>query len=568
MSSSSLPLPLQQQEQQRDEAMFSPMNLNIDNEIQNLNNDESIISNASSSSSLSPFAFNNVTSRRKGMNSNHKALSSSPSPSTSASSSRRKLLAHHGTNFIPFVDQTNEDNDFDDKRDDSNLILDSSSIVMESTTSTTSSNQTNASMSYSLSPYHSPIVKQQQQRKSSSTKKKLANRAPLSPLPRNRTPRTGRSSNSSLKKKNQSSGKRKSIEKSGSRNSLKKSRTSHVMNHNDNVLMETVQEGTEEGMQLNLSENVMEQRQEVKDNVTITTKSMNALDNVTISFPSNEDKVTIHHKSLRQVYTHALQNGIHQRQLKESGCNLLSIDEVIIPTIIASKLQTIRTMIGKARGKKDLHEVDQLQVIRSILMSCSTNVNHQLMKYRNNQSMKREEERKNQKLQLMEQYEYEKKMKQEQKLQEKVRTRERRKREKKKNYTKNKELWREVMVLMTDLTKLEKEEKMWKSLDVQTLLKQNEMKTQALLPSFTEIESFEDPLPNHAHETEQKVMNVIDDISLATNRINDALSSVCTLIKESNSIRMDMYEKYKKDHKFYGYFGVNDPKALIRGLTL
>ncbi len=565
MSSSSLPL------QQQQEAIFSPMNLNTDNEIQNLNNDDSIISNASSSSSLSPFAFNNVTSRRRGMNSYHKA-GSSPS---STSSSRRKLLAQHSTNFIPFEDHMNNDNSHDNDNDNhSNLILDSSSIVMES--STTSSNQTNISMSYSLSPYHSPFVNQkphvqhqmqlQQQQRESSSKKKLTNRAPLSPLPTNRTPSTG--GNSSLKKKSQSSGKRKSIEKRGSRNSLKKRRKSDTMN-NDNVMMETVQEGIEEVIQLNRSVNKVEkQRQEAKDNVTITAQTNNVLDNITISFPSNDEKVTINHKSLRKVYTHALQNGTHQLQLKESGCNLLSIDEVIIPTIIASKLQTIRTMIGKARGKKELHQVNQLQVIRSILMSCSTNVNYQLMKYRNNQSMKREEERKNQKLQLMQQFEYEKTMKKEQKMQEKVRTRERLKKEKKKNYSKNKELWREVMVLMTDLTKLEKEEKMWKALDVQTLLKQNETKSSALLPSDADIDSTEDQLPDHAHETEQKVLNVIDDISLATNRINDVLSSVCTLIKESNSIRIDMYEKYKKDHKFYGYFGVNDPKALIRGLTL
>ena len=308
---------------------------------------------------------------------------------------------------------------------------------------------------------------------------------------------------------------------------------------------------------------------------------------ITVPFPLNENvkevegendgsitsKNYLEPKSLRHVYNHALQHGTHQRQLKESGCNLLSLDEVIIPTIMMSKIKSLRTMIGKARGKKDLDQVNQLQFMRSIVMSCSTNVSHQLAAYRMNQKTEREEKRIEHKNMILHQRAEKRKQRKERKKRQKMMERERRRKERRKNHPKNKELWREVMVLMTDLTRLEKEEKMWKSIDVETLIDDPSTRGSIISTSRTTSSAamFEEKggkVDNCALELNQNIIDVVDDVTLATNRINESLSSISNLMTESNNIRSEMNEMYKRDHKFHGYLGAKDPKALIRGLAL
>eukprot|EP00551_Chaetoceros_affinis_P013626 CAMPEP_0203708926 /NCGR_PEP_ID=MMETSP0091-20130426/60446_1 /ASSEMBLY_ACC=CAM_ASM_001089 /TAXON_ID=426623 /ORGANISM="Chaetoceros affinis, Strain CCMP159" /LENGTH=84 /DNA_ID=CAMNT_0050585763 /DNA_START=24 /DNA_END=274 /DNA_ORIENTATION=+ len=83
--------------------------------------------------------------------------------------------------------------------------------------------------------------------------------------------------------------------------------------------------------------------------------------------------------------------------------------------------------------------------------------------YRNSQRERREEERNQLRLKLIDERREKKRLRREEKRRQMKIDRDRRRRERRKNYKKNKELWREVMVLMTDLTRLEKEEKMWKT---------------------------------------------------------------------------------------------------------
>lgn len=297
----------------------------------------------------------------------------------------------------------------------------------------------------------------------------------------------------------------------------------------------------------------------------------------TVTAISGSTTTSLDPKILRTIYEKALINGTHQRELKDSGCSLLSLDEVMIPTIINTKLNQLRTMIGKARGRKELEKVNQLQYLRSVLMSCSSHVSHQLSHYREEQKLKRENYRiETQKLLKQQKHEERLKLKQK-RLMEKKRLREKRKKEQKKNLSKNKELWREVMVLMTDLTRIEKERKFWSSIDVDSLTMREQSSSCAIINPSVSIddnniaddnEDQKQKNPQHAKEMEQCVNNAIDDVILSANRINDALSSIGSLMKESNDIRIEMNEKYKNDHKFYGYLGVKDPKALIRGLTL
>ena len=502
------------------------MNTNITINTSTISNDNDT-SVSSSTSPLSPFAFNaNVTSRRRG------GAADETNENLSSSISRRKLL------------------------DESPITA--SSISKESSKSfmVMTEEKSEKSLSYSLSPFQSPL--QRHAKKQDSLNRR--NRTPLSPLTNNATSRNI----DSEKRLSMSLSKRlKRMNSSGTTSSMdddipslkKKRRTSEI-------IMKTLEEE-------NTSASEAVSNVQVSSNTT-GSKSQLPFDKITLPFPSTDKDNILNPKALRKAYNHALENGFHQRELKESGCNLLSLDEVIIPTIISSKLQSLRTMIGKARGRGDDDEVNQLQFMRSILMSININVSHEMTKYRLGMKKVREEQRVEEKERLIVEKSEEKKLKAEEKIQEQIIERERRRKERKKNYPRNKELWREVMVLMTDLSRLEKEEKMWKAIDIQSLIR-NSNDIIPSVPASKDVETLVDDgekVADHAHEVEQKVKDAVDDVTLATNRINDALSSICVLIKESNDIRVEMNERYKNDHKFHGYLGINDPKALIRGLTL
>mmetsp|Transcript_4377 Transcript_4377/g.5363 ORF Transcript_4377/g.5363 Transcript_4377/m.5363 type:complete len:114 (-) Transcript_4377:77-418(-) len=92
------------------------------------------------------------------------------------------------------------------------------------------------------------------------------------------------------------------------------------------------------------------------------------------------------------------------------------------------------------------------------------------------------------------------------------------------------------------------------------------------LPSSFEANSNEPTgvaaLHDHAVELEQSASDLVNDVTLATTRINEALSNITTLMRHSDNVRTDMNEKYKNEHKFHGYLGVKNPKTLLRAMAL
>jgi len=307
---------------------------------------------------------------------------------------------------------------------------------------------------------------------------------------------------------------------------------------------------------------------------------------LTFSFLSTNSDGTMNHKlnpkSLRYAYNNALQHGIHQRTLKESGCNLLSIDEVILATMVSDKMKSLRRFIGKARGYNDIETVHQLQFTRAIVASCQQNASIALQQYRIEKGKEREEGRQKA-IQVQEELrqiekqrlkEEKKKEKRDQLMKLKMES-EMKKRDRKKHCVKNKELWREVAVLMTNLAQMEKEDKMWRSIDVESMTTIRDSDTsddQSLMEKDEGVMIQKDHKQQHrgvhdyANEVQSSVKNVAEDVILAANRINNTLTTISDCILESDKVRTELYQKYKDDHKFHGYFGVKDPKALIRCL--
>ena len=127
-----------------------------------------------------------------------------------------------------------------------------------------------------------------------------------------------------------------------------------IMANKENLSNAVLDMKKEEGKDMeHVPENVREQNnvQSVED-VSSTVETMTKMklkvslfEKITISFPmdDNPNDITttniLNPDSLQHIYNHALEHSTHQRQLRESGCNLLSLDEVIIPTIMTENFK-------------------------------------------------------------------------------------------------------------------------------------------------------------------------------------------------------------------------------------
>ena len=145
---------------------------------------------------------------------------------------------------------------------------------------------------------------------------------------------------------------------------------------------------------------------------------------------------------------------------------------------------------------------------------------------------------------------------------------ERRKRDLKKKLPQNVELWREVAMLMTELTKLEKEECLWKETEENLKIRERELSVRE-----QEEHHFQDEQADETDGEQKKdvleiqVEHAVEDITLSSLCIQQALRLVSNLVVQLNDARKDLYDKYTSDHQFHGYRGVKNPKALIRALV-
>jgi hypothetical protein len=126
-------------------------------------------------------------------------------------------------------------------------------------------------------------------------------------------------------------------------------------------------------------------------------------------------------------------------------------------------------------------------------------------------------------------------------------------------------LWKEVVVLTSSLTQLEKEERMWIQAEQDFLMIVQDKSSSSVPQSDEEdaivtIQAPKDPLQDQTEQT-------LQDIVLASTRIQQGLGMVLEILEESEQVRLDLYQKYRKDHQFHGYQGVRNPRGLIRFLS-
>jgi hypothetical protein len=144
-------------------------------------------------------------------------------------------------------------------------------------------------------------------------------------------------------------------------------------------------------------------------------------------------------------------------------------------------------------------------------------------------------------------------------------------------HPRNQDLWREVAFLMTEKSKLEKEERLWKQAerDLIQLEEEQQRQQQEALGETDETETTNDkqdasspPIIEAPKDPLQvKVEQAVDDIRLSSDRIHQGLKIVLHTIQESDKVRKELYQTYRKDHQFHGYQGFKNPKSLIRFLS-
>jgi hypothetical protein len=151
----------------------------------------------------------------------------------------------------------------------------------------------------------------------------------------------------------------------------------------------------------------------------------------------------------------------------------------------------------------------------------------------------------------------------------------------KKKLPRNQELWREVAYLMTEISKLSKEERLWQQAEQnlaaaeQELDRQEQEQLELLEQKQDQADMDNSANDDDPNETSTKttspeftmVEQTIEDITLSSIRIQQALKIVSGIITESDQVRKDLYRRYRQDHQFHGYPGIKNPKGLLKALS-
>jgi len=302
-------------------------------------------------------------------------------------------------------------------------------------------------------------------------------------------------------------------------------------------------------------------------------------------FPSDSIPVP-RTKTLSLFHDQAISNGSpsHQYQLNRAGTNLLSLQEVILPSIAYETNAVLKQKQAKAQryahdGMPDSQGKDAVKAIetcRKVVTKCTG----EAMKVAGGAWREREKERERLRVECLDKKEEQqrldelnaKKERREARARSRQQRYERQKREKQRNHPRNKEMWQEVAKLMVDIQKLEKEERLWKEASVEV----NRLEEHHQPPERMELDSIvqtkvDDQLEScvEGADLESTATTLVEDVTMATERINWMLKSVSLAMEESDKLRKEAYEKYQYDgHKFYGYPKADDSKGLFMALSM
>jgi hypothetical protein len=288
-----------------------------------------------------------------------------------------------------------------------------------------------------------------------------------------------------------------------------------------------------------------------------------------LSYPEQQQVPS--RKSIRALYEHAMKlEGSQQCKISQFG--LLSLEEVLLPAVVKEQIQAVKKIQAKAqrdapevvgdimtlrraiyeateagieagRNSRAQREVEQAERDREWNEANLRAKNEELLRRRETRRLKREEAIKAKELEKQRQF-----------------------LENKKKHPQNMEMWREVAMLMTELSILQKEEQAWK--ECQSRLNEQALRSTARDENEPVTErNHESVVNSDDDELRERLESAVKDILLCVRRVQNAVELTSKTIQESEKIRKELYEKYKTDHQFHGYKGVKNPKGLIRALS-
>ncbi len=264
-----------------------------------------------------------------------------------------------------------------------------------------------------------------------------------------------------------------------------------------------------------------------------------------------------------------------QAQLQSAG--ILSLEQTILPAIALQEEKALKCV--QARIQRDAPDFkyaveDGRRIIRLSIQNAIQSVQVSRAKRMEQQTIRRQEALEQKRQERREHQEERARLHQKQierQRAEAQHAREQQFRSMKRQYPRNKDLWREIVVLTRSCTQLEKEHRMWKQAQVQQQEWTQKNMTRSHLDTETSLSALltdnEKEMDEHAAMLQGRTADSIKDIVLASTRIQQGLAKVLTILKDSEKTREQLYKEYRRDHHFQGYASVRNPKNLIRLLS-
>lgn len=332
------------------------------------------------------------------------------------------------------------------------------------------------------------------------------------------------------------------------------------------------------GEQSSLSEPKSKPKEEANDDMSLTeTNSQVKRPKVTPVIVYPEDSVLNRLPSravVKEFYDAAMERE-ESEQITLTDAGLLSLEDVLLPAVVYQEDQILKQI--QAKVKRDHpHLKPTVQACRHTLyesLSATRKAIQESRAHRNVQNEKREqmwaaERERIKQRQLEEQARYDAEAERMREM-----NRLKKKRELKKKFPQNQELWREVAYLMTEMGKLQKEERLWKEAEKELQKREDELKAQEEhLKASKDINSSQ-AITDTTQEEEEEIKEIteiekaVNAITLSSVRIQQGLKIVSDIIGKSDKARKELYQRYRQDIQFHGYQGVKDPKGLIRALS-
>ncbi len=286
-----------------------------------------------------------------------------------------------------------------------------------------------------------------------------------------------------------------------------------------------------------------------------------------IEYPTN---VPFPSKGLvKSLVDHAMTND-ESDQAALADVGVLSFEEVLLPAIASSELQVLKDL--QAKVQRDLpHQTDMVVRCRKTVMASIGAAMQAVSASRAKRDAQCREQLQRKKEEEAKRLEVEKARSEEVRERELEIARNKQKQELIKKLPKNQELWREIVYLMTEISKLQKEEKSWK--DAAEQLDQQEREIEDMERKQKEEQDKQsEQTADTTKEVEvteeiEKVNQTLEDISLSCVRIQQALENVSKIAEESDRVRLKLHKQYRRNHQFQGYQGIKDPKGLIMSLS-